>query len=157
MKTRAWVGLYGVAFHLAVALVAAWVGHRNRADIPASFWGQALPPFLVAAFAVYAGLVAPYVPRRATTRGAVLFDSAVGMFAEVAVFVLAALLHAAVAALPAAREGIAAWASTAASTTLLAVLWSFGSFFLQILVVGNAAGLVGWWVLKRVPRRFAAA
>lgn len=151
------MGLYGLAFHVLVVAAVAWTGHRNRAGIPATFWLEAVPPFLAAALAVYALVVAPYVPRRATTRGAVLFDSAVGMFAETAVFVLAAFLYGVVAAAPAAREGIGAWASSATSMTYFAVLWSFGSFFLQILVVGNAAGLVGWWVLKRLAARAAPA
>jgi hypothetical protein len=155
--TRLSVGLYGLLFHAAVVGAVAWVGHRNQAGIPARFWPVAVPPFLAAAFAVYAVVVAPYVPRRATTRGAVLFDSAVGMFAETAVFVLAAFLYAVIDAGPAAREGLGAWASAAARTTFFAVLWSFGSFFLQILVVGNAAGLVGWWVLKRRATRAATA
>jgi hypothetical protein len=155
--TRLSVGLYGLLFHVAVVGAVAWVGHRNRAGIPARFWLEAVPPFLAAAFAVYAVVVAPYVPRRATTKGAVLFDSAVGMFAEVAVFVLAAFLYAVIDAGPAARDGLGAWAAAAARTTFFAVLWSFGSFLLQILVVGNAAGLLGWWVLKRRAARGATA
>jgi hypothetical protein len=155
--TRLSVGLYGLLFHAAVVGIAAWVGQRNQAGIPARFWLEAAPPFLAAAFAVYAVVVAPYVPRRATTRGAVLFDSVVGMLAETAVFVLAALLHGAAAAAPAARGGLGAWASAWAATSAFAILWAFGSFFLQILVVGNAAGLVGWWVLKRLAARAAAA
>jgi hypothetical protein len=140
MRTsRLAVGLYGLAFHAVVVAVVAWTGHRNHAGIPASFWLEAVPPFLAAAFAVYAVVVAPYIPRRATTRGAVLFDSAVGMFAETAVFVLTAFLYGVVATAPAASEGIAAWASSATSTTYFAVLWSFG-FFLR-----------SWWSERRRP------
>jgi hypothetical protein len=155
--TRVSVGLYGLLFHAAVVGAVAWVGHRNQAGIPARFWVETVPPFLAAAFAVYAAVVTTYVQRRATARSAVLFDSAVGMFAEIAVFVLAAFLYAVTNAGPAARDGLAAWASAAARTTFFAVLWAFGSFFLQILVVGNAAGLVGWWVLKRRAGRGATA
>jgi hypothetical protein len=147
------VGLYGVLFHVVVTGVVAWVGHRNQAGIPGSFWVQAVPPFLVAALAVYALVVAPYVPRRSTTKGAVFFDSAVGMFAEAAVFVLAAFLYAALVSAPAFGHGLSAYATAVASTTFFGILWAFGSFFLQILVVGNAAGLVGWWVLKKIAAR----
>lgn len=155
MRTsRAWVGLYGVLFHVVVACAAAWLGYRNQAGIPASFWAEAVPPFLLAAFAVYAGVVATYVPRRPTTKGAVFFDSAVGMFAEAAVFAVGALLWAALVSTPAlGQQGLSGYASAVAGTAAFGILWSFGSFFLQILVVGNAAGLVGWWVLKRIDAR----
>jgi hypothetical protein len=36
---------------------------------------------------------------------------------------------------------------------LFAFLWTFGSFFTQILVVGNAAGLIGFLVLKKLGER----
>ena len=40
--------------------------------------------------------------------------------------------------------------------TAFAFLWTLGSFFLQILVIGNAAGFLGWWVMKKVKERRAA-
>jgi hypothetical protein len=103
---------------------------------------------------VYAFVVGPYLPRRPTTKGAVLFDSAVGMFAECALVVLTAILYAFIASARApVGGGIGPYFADVASTALFAFLWSFGSFITQILVVGNAAGLVGWWVLKRLARR----
>lgn len=156
--SRSWVGLYGVLFHVLVVAAVAWVGHRNRAEIPLAFWVQAVPALFAAAFAVYALVVGPYVPRRPAGKGAVLFDSAVGMFAETAVFVLTAFAYAALTSIPALREGgLGAYAAGVANGTFFAILWSFGSFFLQILVVGNAAGLVGWWLLGKLARPPAAA
>lgn len=151
-STKLWAGLYGVAFHAVVVLVLVWIAVKNQANVPAEFWWRTTPPFLVAAFVVYALLVGPYLPRRPTTKGAVFFDSAVGMLAECAIVVFTAIVYAFVTA-RGGGEGAGGYLANAASTALFAFLWSFGSFITQILVIGNAAGLVGWWVLKKRASR----
>lgn len=151
-STKLWAGLYGLAFHLIVIAVLVWIAAKNQANVPAAFWWTTAPPFLLASFAVYALLVGPYLPRRPTTKGAVFLDSAVGMIAECTVVVLTAILYAfVVAARGDAPSG--GYLGDVASTAAFAFLWSFGSFFTQILVVGNAAGLIGWLVIKKISER----
>jgi hypothetical protein len=153
-SNKLWAGLYGVAFHLLAVVVVAAVAARNQVEISSRFWWTTVPPLLVAAFVVYALLVGPYLPRRPTTKGAVLYDSAVGMFAELGIVVGTAVLYGLVAPAAAAdRSG--SYLADAASTALFAFLWTFGSFFTQILVVGNTAGLVGFVLLKRLAARRA--
>jgi hypothetical protein len=155
-STKLWVGVYGALFHLVVAAVVAWVGHRNQAGIPAVFYLKAVPPFVLSGFLVYALVVGAYVPRRAPGRATFLTDSVIGMLAELSVIVLTTLLYAFGSSLPALREaGVGAYLGTLGNTAFFATMWAFGSFFLQILVVGNAAGLLGWLVLKKLAERRA--
>ena len=94
LPNRVWVGLYGLAFHVVAVAIALWTAKRNQADIPASFWWTATPPLLVAAFAVYALVVAPYVPKRPTHKMTVFYDCVVTMLAEVAILALTSILYA---------------------------------------------------------------
>lgn len=147
---KLWAALYGLAFHAVVAAVVIWTAARNQADIPTSFWWSAVPPFLVAAAAVYAFVVGPYLPRRPTTRSALLWDSSIGMLAEVCVLAATSILFAFTTSTGALAGGAGAYLVAVASRATSAFLFSVGSFFLQLLVVGNAAGLLGFWVLKKV-------
>lgn len=156
LPNRVWAGLFGLAVHVIVIFAALW-NTQSLADVPARFWTTMALPFLAAAFVVYALLVGSYLPKRPTHRGAVFFDSAVGMFAELGVVVLTAVLYAFVSSTAALSEGLGAYFGAVANNTLFGFLWALGSFFMQILIVGNAAGFVGWWVMKRVNARKAAA
>jgi hypothetical protein len=151
-SNKLWAGLYGVAFHLVAVAVVAFVAARNRVEISSTFWLTTVPPVLVAAFVTYALLVGPYLPKRPTTKGAVLYDSVVGMFAELTLVIGTCLIYGLVASALAER-GSGSFLADAASTMLFAFLWTFGSFFTQILVVGNAAGLIGFLVLKKLGER----
>jgi ABC-type sulfate transport system permease component len=156
LPIRVWAGLYGLAVHVVVLVASLW-NVRSADQLPAGFWITMALPFFAAAFVVYALLVGSYVPKRPSHRGAVFFDSAVGMFAELGVVVVTAVLYAFVSSTGAMSEGFSAYLGAVANNTLFGFLWAVGSFFMQILIVGNAAGFVGWWVMKRVNARKAAA
>jgi hypothetical protein len=153
LPNRLWVGLYGLAFHVLAVLLVLWTARRNQADIPADFWWAAVPPLLVAAFAVYALVVAPYVPKRPTHKMLVFYDCVVAMLAEVAILALTSVLYGLLASRDALAGGAGAWLGAAANMMAFAFLYALGSFFLQVLVVGNAAGFLGWWVMKKVNAR----
>jgi hypothetical protein len=153
LPIRVWAGLYGLAFHAAAVALALWTAKRNQADIPSSFWWTTAPPLLLAAFVVYALIVAPYVPKRPTHKMAVFYDCVVAMLAEVAILALTSVLYALVVSRGALSGGAGAYLSASANMTAFAFLWTLGSFFLQILVIGNAAGFIGWWVMKKVNAR----
>jgi hypothetical protein len=157
LPNRVWVGLYGLAFHAAAVAIALWTAKRNQADIPAGFWWAAAPPLLVAAFAVYALIVAPYVPKRPTHKMLVFYDCVVAMLAEVAILALTSILYALVVSRSALADGAGAYLGAAANMTAFAFLFTLGSFFLQVLVIGNAAGFLGWWVMKKANARRPAA
>lgn len=154
---RVRVGLYGLVFHAVVVLCALAVAAANRAPIHARFWAIAAPALLVAAFAMYALVVAPYVARRAAKRGVAFLDAAIGMAVEPAVAILATVLFSVVSAWPALADGAAAYAATIGGHVYLALLWLVANFATQILVIGNAAGFVGFLLLKRLAARVARA
>lgn len=158
LPIRVWAGLYGVAFHAVAIGLAVWTARRNQAEIPATFWWQIVPPLLVAAFVVYALVAGSYVPKRPDRKGLVFFDSVMGMVAELGIAALTSILYAFVTATGALAQGFGAYLAAAGSTTLFAFLWLLAgrNSFITLLVVGNAAGLVGWWVLKKVGAPRAA-
>lgn len=156
LPIRVWAGLFGLAVHVVVLVAALW-NVQSASDIPSKFWVTMALPFFTAAFVVYALVVGSYLPKRPSHRGAVFFDSAVGMLAELGVVVLTAVLHALVSSTGALAGGLGAYLAAVANNTLFGFLWAVGSFFMQILIVGNAAGFVGWWVMKRVNARRPAA
>ena len=110
-----------------------------------------MPLLLVAAAAVYALVIGPYLARRDPgKRWVVLNDCLLGMLAECAVVTVFALLHGVIAALPALPEaGAGGFLVAAAANASFALLYALANFMDQILVIGNAAGLVGWWLLRR--------
>lgn len=152
--SRPRVGAFGCAFHASMMLLIVILGRGRGETFSWEFWGIFFPSVLVAAFAVYALLVFPYAARRVRRRGVVLYDSAVAMLAEVVIAVATSLLVAAVHAAPSLRDaGVAGYAGALAQGTLYGLMWAASDFFLQILLVGNAAGLAGWYMLERAAQR----
>lgn len=152
--SRLWVGIYGAAFHASMVLLVAGIGVARGAPFSREFWLVALPAILAASFLVYLVVVWPYAARRVRRRGVALYDSAVGMLAEVVIAMVTSVLIAAVHAAPAfGRAGAGAYAAAVAQGTLHGLLWALADFFIQILIVGNAAGIAGWYVLERLEQR----
>ncbi|ABS28006.1 hypothetical protein [Anaeromyxobacter sp. Fw109-5] len=156
MRTnRVRVGLYGLAFHAVVVAAYLGVARSNRAPIDARFWTVGALSLFAASFIVYALLVAPYVARRVQKRGVAFLDAAIGMAAEPAVAILATLLYSVVSAGPALREGAGAFAGALGGLTYVGLLWLAANFATQILVLGNAAGFIGFILLKLLAARAA--
>lgn len=152
--TRLRVGVYGVVFHASMALLIAALGAARGESFSREFWLLLFPAILVAAFVVYLVVVWPYAARRTRRRGVILYDSAVGMIAEVAVAVVTSLLLATVRSAPAlGSAGALAYAGAVAQGTVYGLLWALADFFIQILIVGNAAGITGWYLLERQESR----
>ena len=151
--SRLRVGVFGILFHASmIALIAILAAARGEPF--SEFWLVFLPVLLLASFLVYALVVWPYAARRTRRRGVVLYDSAVGMLAEIVIAVVTAVLMAAVHATPVLRgAGASAYAGAVAEGTLHGLLWTLSDFFIQVLIVGNAAGIAGWYVFERSAQR----
>jgi hypothetical protein len=151
------VGLYGLLFHAVVVAVVVAIALKNRAAIEPLFWAVAVPSLLVAAFVVYALAVSRYVARRdAQRKGVVFFDALVGMAAEPAIVALTALGYGLFAAVADAQAG-AGYLGALGNRTAFGFLYAVANFMTQILVIGNAAGLVGFVVLKKLAARSVPA
>lgn len=152
--SRLRVGIFGVVFHASMALLIAALGAARGEAFSREFWLVLLPSILASSFFVYLVVVWPYLTRRTRRRGVVLYDSAVGMIAECAIAVVTSLLMAAVHAAPTlGRAGALAYAGAVAQGTLYGLIWALADFFIQMLIVGNAAGITGWYVLERAEQK----
>jgi hypothetical protein len=157
--TRLQVGLFGLLFHVAAAALFAAKAARAPGADPRALIGPAAAA-AVAGLVVYALLVAPYVQKRfgSSRRGVVLYDFLVGMLSELAVVAVAALLFgAATTAGALATTGAVGWLAATGRTTAFAFLWIVGTAMTEVLVLGNAAGFVGFIVLKKLAARRGAA
>lgn len=152
-KKRA--ALYGAAFHAAVVVIMIALAVKNRAPLDAHVLARAIPILLVAAAVLYFFIGGPYLTARSKRKSAVFSDALIGMVLEVAVVALTSILYALVATLPALGQGFGVFGAAFGQSSAYTLLWMFGSFFTQILVFGNAAGLVGWFVLKKLDDRAA--
>lgn len=156
MRTnRVRVGLYGLVFHAVVVAAYLGVARSNRAPIDARFWTVGALSLFAASFTVYALLVAPYVARRVQKRGVAFLDAAIGMAAEPAIAILATVIFSVVSASPALREGLSTFAGTLGGHAYVGFLWLAANFATQILVLGNAAGFLGFLLLKLLAARAA--
>lgn len=153
LKPKLAVGLYGLLFHAVVVAVVVGIAVKNRAPIEPTFWLAAVPSLLVAAFVVYALAVSAYVARREQRKGAVLFDALVGMVAEPAIVALTALGYGLAAAIAGAQAGAGGFLGELGNRAVFGFLYAIANFLTQILVIGNAAGFVGFVVLKKLAAR----
>lgn len=147
MRSR--VGFYGFLFHVVV--IAAFLAARTLRgeQLGADLLFVAVPMLLLSSFLVYAFAVSKYVERRQGTQRSALADSLVGMLAECMIFTLAAAfagLFEGVRRGPTAESGF--W-SALLTPVIMNILWAYATFFVHILLIGNAAGLVGWFLMKK--------
>lgn len=152
-KIRA--ALYGAVFHAAVVVIMIALAMKNRATLDAHVLVRAIPLLLASATVLYAFIGGRYLAARSKRKSAVFSDALIGMVLEIAVIALTSILYALVATLPALGQGVATFAGAFGQSSAYTLLWMFGSFFTQILVIGNAAGFVGWFVLKKLDDRAA--
>lgn len=143
------IGLYGLAYHAVLAAVLLGAGAAKEAEIGREV-AIAVPCLLVAAFTVYFFVVSSYVDRRTGLRGTVLYDSLVGMLAAFIIVALTSALYSLIASFDAfAGGGAGAYLQAFGMSVILHLLWAFASFMMHILIFGNLAGLIGWYVLKK--------
>lgn len=152
---RKWAAIYGVAFHAAAVLIMVGVAIKNRAPLEGAVLARAIPLLLIASAVLYFFIVGRYVAGRVKKKGVVFLDSVIGMMVETAVVALASILYALVASLPALAAGAGAFLLAFGQSSAYTLLWIFAGFLVQILVIGNAAGLVGWLLLKKLDERAA--
>jgi hypothetical protein len=153
LARRLQVASYGALFHLTIAGAVAAIGALNRAGISGQFYATTVPALVLAAALVYAMAVAPYVAKRPTGKGRVFFDCAVGMLAEVAIVAVTAAIWALIVSAPVLGDGFGTFLGTAGNNAFFALLWAIASFTTHVLVLGNAAGFVGFMLLRLRERR----
>jgi hypothetical protein len=143
------VGLFGVVMHAVIVTVFLMSRNLRGERFDANLFLTAVPLLLLSSFLVYAFVVSRYVQRREGMQKPVVIDSLVGILAEYMIFTFAAVLLGLVDGL---RSGSAAEAEIGRSLltgVVMNVLWVYATFLVQILVLGNLCGLVGWFLLRK--------
>ena len=145
------VGLYGAAVNVAAVLGILLFSAVRGGGVGFNAYFSGLPVLSAAAFVVYYFVVSAYVAKRPGIQNPVFFDSLVGMLAELITVTLGAVLHGVGASISAVQgRGLTAFAADLTAGILMNLLFVFGTFMIHILVIGNIAGLVGWYLLTKV-------
>ena len=143
------VGLFGFLIH-TVIIVAFLMSRNLRGEqLGADLVFVAMPLLLLSAFLVYGVVVARYVQRREGMQKAVIIDSLVGILAEYMIFTLAALLFGIFDGLRAGLSSDAGLGKALLTGVVMNMLWVYATFLVQVLVLGNLCGLVGWFLLRK--------
>ncbi len=143
MPVKGKVGLYGLAMHTVVTVLFLRLRAARGEQFGAELLFVALPLLLLCAFAVYAFVVSRYLTRRAGMQNPLFIDMLVGMLVEYVIFTAAA-------AFLGIYDGLRA--GGVLSSVAMSILWVYATFMIQILLLGNLCGLVGWLILKKYPR-----
>jgi len=144
------VGLFGAAVNIGAVIWALFTA-VVRGDAELRNYLLIVPMLAASAFVVYYFVVSSYVVKRAGIRNPVFFDSLVGMLAELIVVTVGTLCYSVWFSLL-NMHGLDLHTFAADLTTgiLVNLLYVFAMFMVQILLVGNIAGLAGWFLLKKV-------
>jgi hypothetical protein len=145
------IGLFGAVVNVVVVIGILSFSAVTRGNVGFNTYLSVLPMLAVSAFIVYYFIVSSYVVKRVSIQKPVLIDSLVGMLAELIIVTLGVVCYSVGISLVNmhGRE----WAVVASDITtgiLVNLLWLFALFMVHILIVGNIAGLVGWYLLKKI-------
>jgi hypothetical protein len=151
------IGLFGAAVNIVAVSVILLLSAASRGSAGFGAYLSALPMLAVPAFVVYYFVVSSYVAKRAGIEKPFFFDSLIGMLAELIIVTLGAVCYSVWTALSNMRGGdLGAVASDIAAGILVNLLWTFAMFTVHILIVGNIAGLAGWYLLKKAgPKKLS--
>jgi hypothetical protein len=145
------IGLFGAAVNVVVIIGILYFSAVTRGNVEFSGYLSVLPILAVSAFVVYYFVVSSYVVKRAGIQKPVFFDSLVGMLAELIIVTLGTLCYSAAITLSNMHGmDLRVFASDIATGILVNLLWVFAMFMVHILIVGNIAGLVGWYLLSKI-------
>ena len=148
MKLR--IGLYGAVINVLIVIGMLLFSALKRGSSGMGVYFSALPFLAVAAFVVYYFVVSAYVAKRPGLQKPMLFDSLAGMLAELIIITLGAVLYSVLISISHIQgRGLQAFASDLATGIVMNLLWVFALFMIHILIIGNIAGLVGWYILKK--------
>lgn len=143
------IGLFGALVNVVAVIGILFFSTVTRGGAEFSSYVSVLPILAVSAFIVYYFAVSSYVVKRAGIQKPVFIDSLVGMLVELIIVTLGVVCYSLWDTLSHAY-GQAFQAIVTAFTTAILVnlLWVIAMFTVHILIIGNIAGLVGWYLLK---------
>jgi hypothetical protein len=145
------VGLFGAAVNVVVVIGILSFSAATRGNVGFNTYLSVLPMLAVSAFIVYYFIVSSYVAKRASIVKPVLYDSLVGMLAELIIVTLGGVCYSVgISLVNMHGRDWGVVASDISTGILVNLLWLFAMFMVHILIVGNIAGLAGWYLLKKI-------
>jgi len=151
MNMKLKIGLFGAAINVIVVMVILLFSASTRGSGEIRAYLSALPMLAISAFVVYYFVVSSYVVKRKGMQKPVFFDSLVGMLAELIIVTLGAVCYSVWSSLSNLQgKDFRGLASDLTTGILVNLLWVFAMFMVHILIVGNIAGLAGWFLLKKI-------
>lgn len=89
--------------------------------------------------------------KRAGIQKPVFIDSLVGMLAELIIVTLGVVCYSVwITRSHSGGQALSVIASDITTSILVNLLWVFAMFMVHIFIVGNIAGLVGWYLLSKL-------
>lgn len=148
------IGLYGAIVNVVVVVGILYFSAITRGTIGLSDYLPVLPILALSAFVVYYFVVSSYVVKRADIQKPIFIDSLVGMLAELIIVTLGVVCYSMwITFSNMHKQDSGVIASDLTTGILVNLLWTFGMFMVHILIVGNIAGLAGWYLLKKVDSK----
>ena len=145
------IGFFGMAVNVVVVTGILMFSAVTRGAAVFSEYLPALPMLAVSAFVVYYFIVSTYVVKRAGIQKPVFIDSLVGMLAELILVTLGVVCYSVWITLSNMHgQDLRVIASDLTTGILVNLLWVFAMFLVHILIVGNIAGLMGWYLLGKI-------
>ena len=148
------IGFFGMAVNVVVVTGILMFSAVTRGAAVFSEYLPALPMLAVSAFVVYYFIVSTYVVKRAGIQKPVFIDSLVGMLAELILVTLGVVCYSVWITLSNMHgQDLRVIASDLTTGILVNLLWVFAMFLVHILIVGNIAGLMGWYLLGKISQK----
>ncbi len=145
------IGFFGAAINIVVVTGMVCFSALTRGGASFSDYFSVFPVLAFAAFIVYYFVVSSYVVKRAGIQKPAFIDSLVGMLAELILVTVGVVIYSLWITLSGMHgQDLRMIASELTTGILVNLLWVFAMFLVHILIAGNIAGLVGWYVLSKL-------
>ena len=143
------VGLFGILIHAIIVAVFLLSRNLRGERISTDIVLVAIPLLLFSSFIVYTVVVSRYVQRREGSQKSIIIDSLMGIMAEYMIFTLAAVLFGLYDGLWNRHGSETGFGKALLTGVMMNILWVYATFMVQVLVLGNLCGLVGWLLLRK--------
>jgi len=145
------IGLFGTVVNVVVVTGILYFSAVTRGAVAFTDYLPALSMLAVSAFVVYYFVVSSYVVKRRGIRKPLFIDSLIGMLAELIIVTLGIVCFSVWITLSNMHgQELRAIAFDLTTAILVNLLWVFAMFTVHILIVGNIAGLAGWYLLSKI-------
>jgi len=146
------IALYGILIHVPLLAYNLLLLLLDRAPFSGAFIAIASPVLLFSAYAVYFGVIPPYLGKRRTGNGIILVDILVAMTSELCIMMLACISYSLIWGVFFLRSSNESLINATLANALVTALWIVAIFGIQFALTGALAGLLGWYLIEKKNR-----